>query len=214
MFKYFKKKGWIEFNPTQNIDLPELPKRNPKYIKTVEKQQELINAVDGVNKERDKAIIVTFLNTGLRESELAALDLDSIENNILTVFHGKGDKERNVPLNQACVDAINKYLEVRPKTEDKALFLCKIDDYRGTRINRMKPITIYCMIKKNCKKIGQGELSPHKLRHTAATNWLEKGASIVDIKNLLGHEDISTTQIYTHANPKNLQDIVNKSNIG
>lgn len=205
-FNYLEKKvKLINDNPAKDLESPKISKRHPVYL-TLEQSKKLIEAIDGKHKERDYAIIMLFLNCGLRLSELVGIDIDRIKGDTLTVI-GKGNKERTVYLNNACIDAINRYLEVRPKDaiDEKALFLSE----RKKRINKR---TVEIIVKKYIKKAGlyDEKYTPHKLRHTAATLMYKYGnVDIRALQQILGHESVSTTQIYTHIDDDKLRKAVN-----
>lgn len=202
-FNYLEDNEIISNNPAKKIKKPKLPKKQPKYL-TVEEAYRLL---DVIFDNRDKAIVLLFLNTGLRLSELINIDITDIKDDILIV-EGKGNKERYIPLTTACINSINKYLEERPSTEEKALFLSN----RGKRINER---TIQKMIKKYIRRAGLDEnYSVHTLRHSWATIMLEQGASIRDIQEMLGHSNITTTQIYTHITHNRKKEIVNRNPLG
>ena len=186
----------INHNPTESLEAPKRGKKLPKYL-TLEDSLKLLEAVDGEFKERDYCILVFFLNCGMRLSELVGINLADINSeNILTV-RGKGNKERSLYLNPACVDALKRYLQVRPVDGIKdrnALFISR-------KRCRMTNKGVYYMVNHYLEKIGLGNqgYSPHKLRHTAATLTYQKGG--VDVRTLqviLGHSNLGTTQIYTH----------------
>ena len=189
-------KKLIDENPLQELDSPKIKKSLPKYL-TLDESVALLNAVDGKFKERDYCIITLFLNCGMRLSELVSLNLTDIRSNNTLVVTGKGNKERTVYLNDACIDAINAYLPYRPVdgVKDKdALFISR----QKTRIS---PKTVQYIVKSTLEKAGLSgrELSTHKLRHTAATLMYQYGdVDVLAIKEILGHESLSTTQIYTH----------------
>lgn len=189
-------KKFIDENPLQELDSPKIKKSLPKYL-TLDESVALLNAVDGKFKERDYCIITLFLNCGMRLSELVSLNLSDIRSNNTLVVTGKGKKERTVYLNDACIDAINAYLPYRPVdgVKDKdALFISR----QKTRIS---PKTVQYIVKSTLEKAGLSgrELSTHKLRHTAATLMYQYGdVDVLAIKEILGHESLSTTQIYTH----------------
>ena len=206
-FNYLTKKvRLLKENPAENIDFPKKAKVLPKYL-TLEQSIALLKSVDGEYKERDYCILTLFLNCGMRLSELVGINMNDImENNMLRIF-GKGRKERIVYLNEACNHALQEYLKVRPENaEDKnALFISK-------RNNRISKETVQFMVYKYIDKIGLGEqgYSVHKLRHTAATLMYQHGnVDIRVLKDVLGHEHLDTTEIYTHLSSKQVQNAIN-----
>jgi len=207
-FKYLQKMKMIDENPSVELEAPKINSRHPVYL-TLEESKQLLSSVDGENKERDYAIITLFLNCGLRLSELISIDINKISGDLLTVI-GKGNKERTVYLNNACINAINSYLKVRPAdgAKDKnALFLSE----RKCRISKR---TVQYLVKKyiGISNLDTEKYSPHKLRHTAATLMYKYGkVDIRSLQQILGHENISTTQIYTHLDDEILRNAV-KSN--
>ena len=203
-FKYVTtKKHLLDSDPVDELELPKKKKALPKYL-TLEQSIELLNAVEGPYKERDYAIITLFLNCGLRVSEMAGLNYTDIRTDNTVRVVGKGNKERVIYLNQACVEAIREYMRVRPVDEVKdktALFISRNN-------NRMSVKTIQAMVYKYLEKIGlsaQG-YSCHKLRHTAATLMYQHGGVDVRIlKDILGHENLGTTEIYTHLSSEQMK---------
>ena len=196
-YKYLAvQKKLIKDNPLQELESPRIKKSLPKYL-TLEESLSLLNSVDGKFKERDYCIITLFLNCGLRLSELVSLNLSDIRSNNTLTVTGKGNKERTIYLNDACVDAINAYLPVRPVdgVKDKdALFISR-------QKGRISPKTVQYVVKSTLEKAGLADrdLSTHKLRHTAATLMYQHGnVDVLSIKEILGHENLNTTQIYTH----------------
>ena len=199
----FSKKHYLEKNPIAELEMPKKKKSLPKYL-TLEQSIELLNAVEGPYKERDYAIITLFLNCGLRVSEMAGLNYMDIRNDNTMRVVGKGNKERVIYLNSACISAVKDYMKVRPVdgVKDKnALFIS-----RNNR--RMSVKTIQAMVYKYLEKIGlnaQG-YSCHKLRHTAATLMYQHGGVDVRVlKEVLGHENLGTTEIYTHLSSDQLK---------
>lgn len=205
-FNYLSQKAnLIEFNPAQNLETPKLDKRLPKYL-SLEDSKRLLNVTgsdDNRNNKRDYAIITLFLNCGMRLSELVGINIKDINFSEcqMTVI-GKGNKERTIYLNKACMTAINNYLAVRPvegiKTDKanskNALFLSE----RKERISRR---TVQYIVDKELRAAGldTSKYSVHKLRHTAATLMYQYGnVDIRALQEVLGHESISTTEIYTH----------------
>ena len=211
-FKYLSvQTKQIETNPAELLESPKVKQSLPKHL-TLEDSIDLLNAVDGPNKQRDYCILVLFLNCGLRLAELCALNLSSISaDDTLTVI-GKGNKERIVYLNPACTDAIKAYLEVRPNdgipvTDKNALFISR--NHR-----RISPKTVQYIVKTYLEKSGLGNMgySTHKLRHTAATLMYQHGnVDIRVLKDILGHSNLGTTQIYTHVSDKQIKQAVDKN---
>lgn len=201
-FKYLTAKAHIlEENPIADLDAPKIPKTLPRYL-SLEESQRLLMAIDGKNKARDYCIICLFLNCGLRISEIVGLNLSDIRPDHLRIM-GKGSKERMVYLNDACVDAINDYLLVRKSiaTVDKNAF------FLSNRRTRMSTDAVHAMVKKTLKQAGLDaeKYSSHKLRHTAATLMLNSGVDVRTLQEVLGHENLNTTQIYTHVDNSGLR---------
>lgn len=201
------KTNQLAVNPVQELEVPKQQKRLPKYL-TLEECLDLLSAVEGSNRERDYCILTLFLNCGLRLSELCGLNMGDIgSDNTLRVV-GKGDKERMVYLNPACVTAINEYLRVRPRdgvVDKKALFL-------SSRKKRISNKTVQYMVYTYLEKAGLGNrgMSVHKLRHTAATMMYQHGhVDIRVIKDILGHENLGTTEIYTHLSSTQMEQATN-----
>lgn len=215
-FKYLSVKAKIiDVNPAQNLETPKQDRRMPKYL-TLEDSKKLLNVAmqeDNRNKERDFAIITLFLNCGMRLSELVGIDIKDIkfDDYTMTVI-GKGNKERTIYLNKVCIDAINQYLEIRPKegvnyNSKNALFLSE-------RRDRISKRTVQYIVEKELKKAGLDttKYSTHKLRHTAATLMYQYGAvDIRALQELLGHASISTTEIYTHVANEQVRDAVERN---
>jgi site-specific recombinase XerD len=210
-FKYLHGKAKIiDENPAVELESPKINKRNPTYL-TLEESKTLLKSIEGKFKERDFCIITLFLNCGLRLSELCGIDISKIKEDTLTVL-GKGNKERTVYLNKACLKAIDNYLYARNKEYNKikdkdALFISK----NYTRINKR---SVELMLKKYLKNanLDTEKYTPHKLRHTAATLMYKYGnVDIRSLQKILGHENVSTTQIYTHVDDEKLREAV-KSN--
>ena len=211
-FKYLAQKGMINQNPAMNLESPKLGKRMPKYLSLDDSKKllEVASNTNDRNNERDFAIITLFLNCGIRLSELVGINIKDIvfSENKLNVI-GKGNKERTIYLNKACVNAINSYLAVRPRTgiksgSEDALFLSE-------RLERISRRTVQYIVKQELLKAGldTNKYSVHKLRHTAATLMYQYGnVDIRALQELLGHESISTTQIYTHVNNEQVRHAV------
>lgn len=219
-FKYLATKEKIlDVNPAQDLETPKLEKRMPKYL-SLDQSQKLLKVSDDENNrnyKRDFAITTLFLNCGLRLSELVGININDIDfdENKMTVI-GKGNKERVIYLNKSCINAIKDYLSSRPspslikrdsKFSDKALFLSE-------QKRRISNRTVQLIITKELKLAGLGSknLSVHKLRHTAATLMYQYGnVDIRALQELLGHQSISTTEIYTHVSNEQVRDAIERN---
>lgn len=184
----------IDQNPVKDIDSPKLKKSLPKYL-TLDESVQLLESVEGKNQERDYCILTLFLNCGLRISELVGLNLNDIQDDALRIL-GKGNKVRIVYLNEACKQALEQYLAVRrPITgrDKNALFL-------STRNERISRSGVHALVKKHLSEAGLDatQYSSHKLRHTAATLMLQNGVDVKAVQEVLGHDHLNTTEIYTH----------------
>ena len=201
-FNYLTTKAHLlEDNPIKDLDSPKLQKTLPKYL-TLDESLNLLESVDGSFKERDYCILTLFLNCGLRISELIGLNLSDIQGDALRVL-GKGNKVRIVYLNDACKDALEHHLAVRHPIVGKdqnALFLSS----RDQRISRS---SVHALVKKHLRHAGldSTQYSSHKLRHTAATLMIQSGVDVRAIQEVLGHEHLNTTEIYTHIDSETLR---------
>lgn len=213
-YKYLTTKAnLLEENPIAGLDSPKLKQSLPRYL-TVDESLALLDAVDGENKERDYCILVIFLNCGLRISELVGLNVSDVMispngESTLRVL-GKGNKERTVYLNDACRDALKNWLDVRSKltlerSDRAALFVS------ARRHKRVSTDAVHAMVKKTLLKAGldASKYSSHKLRHTAATLMHQNGVDVRTLQELLGHEHLNTTQIYTHVASQDLKYAAN-----
>lgn len=203
----------IQENPALDLETPNTNKRQPIYL-TLDQSITLLNSLDksAKNYSRDYCILTLFLNCGMRLSELCGIDVAKIREDTLYII-GKGNKERTVYLNDACLNSISNYLLVRDaskvtiETEKDALFISS----KNRRINKR---TVELLVKKyaNMAGLNDNKYTPHKLRHTAATLMYKHGnVDIRSLQQILGHENVSTTQIYTHVDNEQLREAV-KSN--
>lgn len=206
-FRYLHKKAKIiENNPAMDLESPRVGKRKPIFL-TYDESLQLLSSINSRNNVRDFCIITLFLNCGLRLSELCSINVIDIRDDTLSVI-GKGNKQRIIPLNEACMDAINKYLEVREDMIQKAEAVdkkslssdAKKALFLSERKQRISKRTVQVLVEKYVKEAGLHgrKYTVHKLRHTAATLSYRGGADILAIQQLLGHESVSTTQIYVH----------------
>ena len=184
----------LQENPVADLEYPKLRKSLPKYL-TMEQSATLLQSVDGQNKVRDYAILMLFLNCGIRRSELVGLNITDVYEDRIRVI-GKGNKERFVYFGTPCKKAIDAYMTDRKKlvlTDNRALF--------GSRNgNRISVTAVHRLVEKALKQAGLDatQFSAHKLRHTAATMMLSGGVDVKTVQEVLGHENLNTTQIYTH----------------
>ena len=184
----------LQENPVADLEYPKLRKSLPKYL-TLEQSAALLQSVSGQNEKRDYAILMLFLNCGIRRSELVGLNLSDVYEDRIRVV-GKGNKERFVYFGSACRKAIDAYLPERNKcvlSDNRALF--------GSRdSNRISVSAVHRLVKKALLQAGldSPQFSAHKLRHTAATMMLSGGVDVKTVQEVLGHENLNTTQIYTH----------------
>ncbi|MDR2501891.1 MAG: tyrosine recombinase XerC [Oscillospiraceae bacterium] len=210
LFKYLTvKTHQLDDDPMIGLDMPKTQKTLPRYL-SLDEARRLLGSVSGRNRERDYCMLTIFLNCGLRISEICGLNLGDIMPDSLRVL-GKGGKERVVFLGEACVEAINAYLIIRralsPAPRDiRALFLSEATN-TGER-NRISRGTVHALVKKHLLAAGisPDEYSSHKLRHTAATLMLHSGVDVRTLQELLGHEHLNTTQIYTHVEQEHLRE--------
>lgn len=201
-YKYLTVKAkLLAENPVADIDSPKTPKTLPRYL-SLEESKRLLNAVDGKNAERDYCILCIFLNCGLRISEIVGLNINDYHGDSLRVL-GKGNKERMVYLNDSTESAIEDWLLIRRSltpAREQAMFVSN----RRTRISREM---VHSMVKTTLLKAGldPSQYSSHKLRHTAATLMLQNGVDVRTLQEVLGHEHLNTTQIYTHVDNSELR---------
>lgn len=195
----------METDPTLALNNPKMRKTLPRYLSLTESLQ-LLESVSGPNEQRDYCILTLFLNCGLRVGELVGLNIQDIRDDTVRVL-GKGNKERQLYLNEACLDAIQAYRLVRPEPKDEprhrdALFVSRNKTRLTTR-------AVENIVQKAVRQAGlDPKYSPHKLRHTAATLMLNNGVDIRTLQDVLGHENLGTTQIYTHISDANMKQAV------
>lgn len=201
-YKYLTTKAkLLEQNPMQDLDSPKSLKSLPKFL-SLDECIQLLSSIDGRFVERNYCIITLFLNCGLRISELIGLNITDVREDYIRVT-GKGNKERIVYLNTACLEAIAAYLPLRekmPSEDERALFV----SMHKKRISRSM---VHHLVKKSLLMAGldSTQYSSHKLRHTAATLLLQNGVDVRILQEILGHEHLNTTQIYTHVDNTDLR---------
>ncbi len=201
----------LDQNPAILLEAPKVKQSLPKHL-TLEDSLELLNSVDGKNEKRDYCILTLFLNCGLRLSELCSLNVGDIKPDNTMVVTGKGNKERLIYLNDACISALREYLAVRPNEnivydDRNALFIS-----RNRR--RISSKTVQHLVKTFLEKAGLGGqgFSTHKLRHTAATLMYQHGnVDIRVLKDILGHSNLGTTQIYTHVSDSQIKSAIDSN---
>ena len=211
-YKYLTVKAkLIPDNPMQDLDAPRLKKTLPRYL-DLDQSIQLLESIDGANQERDYCIMTLFLNCGIRISELIGLNIKDVQGDQLRVL-GKGNKERIVFLNDACQQAISDWLSVRSArgcVDPNALF---ISSQSRKRISKS---AVEKLVKKHLTAAGldSTQYSPHKLRHTAATLMLQNGVDVRTLQEVLGHDNLNTTQIYTHVDNENLRTAAKANPLG
>ncbi|RLD14976.1 MAG: site-specific tyrosine recombinase XerD [Caldiserica bacterium] len=204
-YAFLLKEGKIENDPTVDISLPKKDKRLPEVL-SLEEIEKILNVIpeNSFRGKRDRAIVELLYSCGLRVSELTGLKVKDIdmENGFLKCF-GKGSKERIVPFGERAKDVLKEYLKERGKKNitSEYLFVSR----KGERILRQ---FINAILNKYAKKARiRKKVHPHMLRHSFATHLLERGADLRSVQELLGHVDISTTQIYTHLTKERLREV-------
>lgn len=211
-YKYLTNKAkLLETNPVQDLDSPRLRKTLPKYL-NLEESLDLLNSVDGKNSSRDYCILTLFLNCGLRISELVGLNKTDVRGDQLRVL-GKGNKERMLYLNDACQRALEDWI-----TERDSLTLVDQNALFVTLQNRRRISTaaVHKLVKKHLAAAGldSTQYSSHKLRHTAATLMLQNGVDVRTLQEVLGHDHLNTTQIYTHVDNDDLRTAAKANPLG
>jgi len=210
-FKYLKRDGVLSDNPAADIETPKLPQKEPSYL-TQEEYQKLLLTVrytaDPYYLARDSAIVITFLGTGVRLSELVGLTLNSVNlqpSQESIRVQGKGNKERIIPLNEEVITALRKYIQGRPEVETNHLFVSRLG-------NGLCAGSVYHLIKRYLKETGikKEKIGVHTLRHTFGASLLNSGANLVVIQELLGHKKLETTRKYLHINNIDLRNAVEK----
>lgn len=204
-FKYLKgKRRLIEENPAEELETPKIGKKTPVYLSLQEAQQLIAATTTQPYSKRDYCIVMFFLNLGIRVTELCSLNLQSIQGQHITVI-GKGNKERTVFMNERCYDALQQYLPTRHTYKGdgaEPLFVSQ----KGTRFARQSIAKIIKQL--NTATLNKEKLSPHKLRHTSATLMYRAGADIRSLQHILGHSSVATTQIYTHIEDEQIQEVM------
>lgn len=205
-FRFLQREGVVEENPASLLMSPKLEKTLPKFLDETE-MLKLLEApsADTVAGRRDRAIMETLYSTGIRVSELVGLNIDHVDmiSNIAKVA-GKGKKERIIPIGDKALDTIRDYLGSR-KHKSNALFLNK----NGTRLTDR---SVRNIINKHIKAASlRQDISPHVMRHSFATHMLNRGADLRSVQELLGHVNLSTTQIYTHVTTDRLKEVYDKA---
>ncbi len=201
-YKWLVRDERVKQNPLVGLTLPKKARKLPRFL-TIQQIEALLNAPDNV---RDKAILEVLYSAGLRIHEVAGLNDDDLDvlGEVVRV-RGKGKKERLAPLGGPAIEAVQKYLELRQRSARGPLFVNRF----GTRLTAR---SMQRMLKKYLLAVGlDPSLTPHKLRHSFATHMLDAGADLRSVQELLGHANLSTTQIYTHVTPERLKKVYEKA---
>lgn len=204
-FKYLKgKRRLIEDNPADELETPKIGRKTPVYLNLQETRQFIAATTTQHYSERDYCMMMFFLNLGIRVTELCSLNLQSIQGRHITVI-GKGNKERTVFMNESCYEALQVYLPKRHTYKGdgaEPLFVSQ----KGTRFARQSIAKIVKQL--NTATLNKEKLTPHKLRHTSATLMYRAGADIRSLQHILGHSSVATTQIYTHIEDEQIQEVM------
>ena len=209
-FRFLQRDGYTKKNPVQSVSTPKLDKKLPVFLD----EQSVLKLVTAPDKKtfrsaRDRAILETLYSTGIRVAELVGIDIGNIDfiSGVIKVL-GKGRKERLTPCGDKAIDAIRRYMEyrnARPGMDKKALFLNKSD-------RRLSDRSVRRIVDKYIGVLSTKEhISPHTLRHSFATHLLNRGADLRSVQELLGHKNLSTTQIYTHVTTERLKAVYDKA---
>ncbi len=212
-FRYLVREGYLEKNPLASIRNPKLEKKLPIVMEEGEVARLLESPEDDLSGRRDRAILETLYSTGMRVSELIQLEMDKVDfiSGVCKVF-GKGSKERLCPIGDRALRSIRNYLELRDNEmpgRHKAIFLNHSENKKGSRLtDRSVRRVLDIYIEKTSRR---EKVSPHTLRHSFATHLLNRGADLKSVQELLGHENLSTTQIYTHVSSRRLKEVYEKA---
>jgi integrase/recombinase XerD len=211
-YGFMLRDGLIDSDPTANLESPKIEKRLPKVL-TVSEVESLLNGPDlgSITGIRDKAMLELLYATGIRVSELVSLNLSDVNLNMgFLKCYGKGSKERIIPLGSVALKAVSDYImrsrvKLLRDSAEESLFL----NHHGQRLSRQG---FWKIIKKYANAVSiDKEITPHTLRHSFATHLLENGADLRSVQEMLGHADISTTQIYTHLTKSRLKEVYSKA---
>lgn len=211
-YQFLMRDHFIQKDPSQNLESPKIDKRLPKVL-TVKQVEQLLQMpnISTLTGVRDKAMLELLYATGIRVSELVSLNIEDLNLNMGFVkCFGKGSKERIVPIGSLAIESIQHYVDrsrkmLQKKPTENALFL----NHHGKRLSRQG---FWKIIKKYAKLASiEVEITPHTLRHSFATHLLENGADLRSVQEMLGHADISTTQIYTHLTKSRLKEVYSKA---
>jgi len=206
-YTYLLKKQLVQNNPAKQIKAPKQERKLPKVLDVDQISGILDSSPDSFLEIRDLAMFELFYSSGLRLSELAALNMDNIDlsDRELRVLKGKGGKQRNLPIGSKALTALKKWFSYRTQTTDPAVFISN----KGKRLGQR---SIQLRLDRWCKKIGLPEhVHPHMLRHSFASHLLESSHDIRAVQELLGHSNLSTTQIYTHLDFQHLAEVYDKA---
>ncbi|MFH1406670.1 MAG: tyrosine recombinase XerC [Candidatus Omnitrophota bacterium] len=208
-FKFLCRDGYLKNNPTTGISTPKLEKKLPLFLEEGEIEKLIGSPGTDLMGLRDRAILETFYSTGVRISELVGMDTDNVDfiGGVVKVY-GKGKKERLVPIGEKAIRAIRIYLQKRRNTGSKT----NIPVFANRNSMRLTGKGVRDVVNKYIKKASLREgISPHSLRHSFATHMLNRGADLRSVQELLGHMNLSTTQIYTHITTQRLKEVYDKA---
>jgi len=210
-FRFLCREGVLKQNPATVVPTPRMEKRLPHFLDE-EQTKRLLEAPPATKWQgfRDRAILETLYSTGMRVSELVGLNLEDLDQvSELVVVRGKGKRERLCPIGKTALAAILRYLAKRPKNNKlktpHAIFVSQ----KGSRLTTRQVDRLFQHYATQVEL--PTPMSPHSLRHSFATHLLDRGADLRSVQELLGHQSLSTTQIYTHVTPQRLKRVYDQA---
>ena len=216
LYKFMLLKNIIKVNCSKGVKTPKINRNLPHYL-SLKEAKDIINLPNGNDKKgiMERLILELFYSTGIRISELISIKINSlrVEEGIINIL-GKGNKERLVMMGNDTVNTLRKYLRIHQSidSENTIYLFPALRKNKHGHIRHISTKTVFNIVKKYLKVISNNEkLSPHSLRHTFATHMLDNGADLMAIKEFLGHQSLSSTQIYTHLQPEKLKKVYNQS---
>ena len=210
-YKYLLRKGLIGVSPVQNVSGPKKAKPLPQFVREADMERLLCATAQGDSWQdvREHVILQLFYETGIRLSELVGLNEEDVDFSRKTIkVTGKRNKQRLIPIGDGLVESLNRYMEMKADDCKMSIGGCQLPLFVTDKGVRVYPHWVYCLVRKNLSQVVTlKKRSPHVLRHTFATAMLNNAAELEAVKELMGHESVSTTQIYTHTTFEELKKV-------